>query len=223
MKGICFDEQYSYDTHVAGAQNSVFYRIRKKQRKVHRLTPALWQTTTPRVSSNYADYMIASKIWKSSGWDYKAIVLNLGKDDFYTQVLNAYAEKQAAKTTYTLSAIKLSELSRADVIIDGIIEQINYDLSYVGAAITEGKEFGAKELSLSTNLFDLGLLAEAIGIEYDFQVLHQDKQRTTATGMSIYFPTNAEQRRILEICSNQRYVDFLNSTSIVSRKHRLAL
>ena len=51
---------------------------------------------------------------------------SLGKDDFYTQVLNAYAEKQAAKTTYTLSVIKLSELSRADVIIDGLIEPVSY-------------------------------------------------------------------------------------------------
>ena len=220
MKGICFDEQYSYDAltlpELKTAFSTAFAKSNRKYDFIGFDACLMANYDTACIVKDYADYMIASEdLEPSSGWDYKAIVLNLGKDDFYTQVLNAYAEKQAAKTTYTLSAIKLSELSRADVIIDGIIEQINYDLSYVGAAITEGKEFGAKELSLSTNLFDLGLLAEAIGIEYDFSgfiTKINGGVHDTATGMSIYFPTEQQEQLAAysEICSNQRYVDFLN-------------
>ncbi|MGI6618000.1 MAG: clostripain-related cysteine peptidase [Saccharofermentanales bacterium] len=220
MKGICFDEQYSYDAltlpELKTAFSTAFAKSNRKYDFIGFDACLMANYDTACIVKDYADYMIASEeLEPASGWDYKALVSYLGKDDFYTQVLNAYAEKQAAKTTYTLSVIKLSELSRADVIIDGLIEQINYDLSYVGAAIAEGKEFGAKEISLSTNLFDLGLLAEAIGIEYDFSGFITKVNGSThdkATGISIYFPTEQQEQLAAysEICTNQRYVDFLN-------------
>ena len=221
MKGICYDERYHYDAltlpELKTAFSTAFAKSNRKYDFIGFDACLMANYDTACIVKDYADYMIASEEREpSSGWDYEVLLSNLGKEDFYTKVLNAYAKKQAKKTTYTLSAIKLSELSRANVIIDGIIEQINYDLSCVGAAITEGKEFGAKIFPhKSTNLFDLGLLAEAIGIEYDFSgfiTKVNGNAHDTATGMSIYFPTEQQEQLAAysEICTNQRYVDFLN-------------
>ncbi len=219
VKGVCFDANFGYDgltlSEIKEALESTKEIIGKKFEFIG-LDACLMATYDMAcIIEPYADYMIASQeIEPSSGWDYKRLISNLGKETFYADVLNSYAEKQAQKNIYTLSAVKLSELSKAEAVIDDLINQINCDLSYVGVAIEEGKEFGAKGISRSTNLFDLGLLAESLGIEYDFSdfiINVNGNAHSTATGISIYFPT--EQKELLDtysdICTNKRYIDFL--------------
>ena len=219
VKGVCFDANFGYDgltlSEIKEALESTKEIIGKKFEFIG-LDACLMATYDMAcIIEPYADYMIASQeIEPSSGWDYKTLISNLGKETFYADVLNSYAEKQAQKNIYTLSAIKLSELSKAEAVIDELINQINCDLSYVGVAIEEGKEFGVKGISRSTNLFDLGLLAESLGIEYDFSdfiINVNGNAHSTATGISIYFPT--EQKELLDtysdICTNKRYIDFL--------------
>ncbi len=219
VKGVCFDANFGYDgltlSEIKEALESTKEIIGKKFEFIG-LDACLMATYDMAcIIEPYADYMIASQeIEPSSGWDYKTVISDLGKETFYSDVLNSYAEKQAQKNIYTLSAIKLSELSKAEAVIDDLINQINCDLSYVGVAIEEGKEFGAKGISRSTNLFDLGLLAESLGIEYDFSdfiINVNGNAHSTATGISIYFPT--EQKELLDtysdICTNKRYIDFL--------------
>jgi hypothetical protein len=219
VKGVCFDANFGYDgltlSEIKEALESTKEIIGKKFEFIG-LDACLMATYDMAcIIEPYADYMIASQeIEPSSGWDYKRLISNLGKETFYSDVLNSYAEKQAQKNIYTLSAVKLSELSKAEAVIDELINQINCDLSYVGVAIEEGKEFGVKGISRSTNLFDLGLLAESLGIEYDFSdfiINVNGNAHSTATGISIYFPT--EQKELLDtysdICTNKRYIDFL--------------
>ncbi|HQF99745.1 MAG TPA: clostripain-related cysteine peptidase, partial [Clostridia bacterium] len=219
VKGVCFDANFGYDgltlSEIKEALESTKEIIGKKFEFIG-LDACLMATYDMAcIIEPYADYMIASQeIEPSSGWDYKRLISNLGKETFYADVLNSYAEKQAQKNIYTLSAVKLSELSKAEAVIDELINQINCDLSYVGVAIEEGKEFGVKGISRSTNLFDLGLLAESLGIEYDFSdfiINVNGNAHSTATGISIYFPT--EQKELLDtysdICTNKRYIDFL--------------
>ncbi|HRR36280.1 MAG TPA: clostripain-related cysteine peptidase, partial [Clostridia bacterium] len=219
VKGVCFDANFGYDgltlSEIKEALESTKEIIGKKFEFIG-LDACLMATYDMAcIIEPYADYMIASQeIQPSSGWDYKRLISNLGKETFYADVLNSYAEKQAQKNIYTLSAVKLSELSKAEAVIDELINQINCDLSYVGVAIEEGKEFGVKGISRSTNLFDLGLLAESLGIEYDFSdfiINVNGNAHSTATGISIYFPT--EQKELLDtysdICTNKRYIDFL--------------
>ena len=219
VKGVCFDANFGYDgltlSEIKESLESTKEIIGKKFEFIG-LDACLMATYDMAcIIEPYADYMIASQeIEPSSGWDYKTVISNLGKETFYSDVLNSYAKKQAQKNIYTLSAIKLSELSKAEAVIDELINQINCDLSYVGVAIEEGKEFGAKGISRSTNLFDLGLLAESLGIEYDFSdfiINVNGNAHSTATGISIYFPT--EQKELLDtysdICTNKRYIDFL--------------
>lgn len=96
-----------------------------------------------------------------------------------------------------------------------MVEQINYNLSYVGYALSEGKEFGTKGLGGgNTNLFDLGLLAKAIGIPYDFSdfiINVNGSAHETATGLSLYFPTTQKEKlkEYAKICPNLIYSDFL--------------
>ncbi|HQC55134.1 MAG TPA: clostripain-related cysteine peptidase [Clostridia bacterium] len=219
MKGVCNDEQFGFDAISLPELDLAFSTAYTKSKRKYDFVgfDACLMATydVACLVQTYADYMIASEeLEPASGWSYKGLLENLGKDGFYTTVLNAYAEKQSSKTTYTLSAIKLSELSRVDTIIDGIIALFNDDLSYVGYALSIGKEFGVKGMGDGTNLFDLGLLAEALFIEYDFSDFITNVNgpaHATATGLSIYFPT--EQQALLdeysEICKNQRYKDFL--------------
>lgn len=219
VKGICYDENYNNDKitlqEFKSALSTVYENNKRKYDFIGFDACLMATYDMACIIEPYADYMIASQeIEPSSGWDYKTLISDLGKETFYSDVLNSYAEKQAQKNIYTLSAIKLSELSKAEAVIDELINQINCDLSYVGVAIEEGKEFGAKGISRSTNLFDLGLIAESLGIEYDFSdfiINVNGNAHSTATGISIYFPT--EQKELLDtysdICTNKRYIDFL--------------
>lgn len=219
MKGVCYDENFHNDAlslpelraalFTASQQNERFYEFIG----FDACLMATYDTAT--ILKNHANYMIASEeLEPGSGWDYKVLLENLGKEDFYTKVLNAYAKKQSSKTSYTLSAIKLSELDRANAIVDSFIEQVNFNLSFIGHALSEGKEFGTKGLSSGTNLFDLGLLAKSIGIEYDFSGFITNVNGSAheeATGLSIYFPTNQKEKleEYSKICPYLPYYDFL--------------
>ncbi|MGI6594546.1 MAG: clostripain-related cysteine peptidase [Christensenellales bacterium] len=221
MNGVCFDENFHNDSlsllEIRAALAMVNQTINNRFYEFIGFDACLMATyDTANILRNHANYMIASEeLEPGSGWDYKVLLENLGKEDFYTKVLNAYAKKQETKTTYTLSAIKLSEFHKVDEVIYGLVEQINYNLSYVGHALSEGKEFGTKGLGGgNTNLFDLGLLAKAIGIPYDFSdfiINVNGSAHETATGLSLYFPTTQKEKlkEYAKICPNLIYSDFL--------------
>ena len=105
-----------------------------------------------------AAYMIASEeLVPSSGWDYKALIENLGKEGFYQSVLDSYAEKHNNKTFYTLSAIKLAGMSEVDRILTEIIEKLDLDCSILADVLDDTVRFGANETNrYNTNLFDMG-------------------------------------------------------------------
>lgn len=220
IKGVCFDANFENDgltlPEIKDALASTQDVLGKKFEFIG-LDACLMATyDMASILKSYANYMIASEeLEPLSGWDYKTLISSLGKESFYTDVLDSYADKQSAKATYTLSVINLSEMEKADAVVEEIARQIDYNLSYVGKALSEGKEFGAKGESRSgTNLFDLGLIADSLGIDYDFSSFITKVNGTaheSATGMSLYFPT--EQAILLteykEICQNSLYMDFL--------------
>ena len=220
MKGVCNDEQFYNDSLSLPEMQSAFdaaYKVRGRTYEFIGFDACLMATyDVACILEPYADYMIASEeLEPSSGWDYKTLVSRLGADSFYTDLLNAYAEKQSEKATYTLSAIDLSKIVRANAVIAEIAQQIHYNIGYVGKALSEGKEFGSKGAGGSgSNLFDLGLMADSLGIGYNFDGFittvngsaHED-----ATGMSLYFPTEQEQLidEYRAICQNELYMQFL--------------
>ena len=220
IKGVCFDANFGNDgltlPEMKEALASTQSKIGKKFEFIGFDACLMATYDMACVLEPYANYMIASEeLEPSSGWDYKTLVSRLGADSFYTDVLNAYAEKQSAKATYTLSAIDLSKMVKADDVVAVITQQIHYNVGRVGKALSEGKEFGSKGTGGSgSNLFDLGLIAKSLGIPYNFDgfittvngTAHED-----ATGMSLYFPT--EQENLIEeyraICQNELYMQFL--------------
>ena len=169
-----------------------------------------------------AAYMIASEeLVPSSGWDYKALIENLGKEGFYQSVLDSYAEKHNNKTFYTLSAIKLAGMSEVDRILTEIIEKLDLDCSILADVLDDTVRFGANETNrYNTNLFDMGSFATNLGIAHDLSSAIQVKNgsaRQDATGLSFFFPANKSyddqgnnnQEGYLDICRNKDYAAFL--------------
>ncbi len=219
IKGVCFDENFNNDSLTLPEIKTVLESTSPRVDKWEFIgfDACLMATyDTACTLAPYADYMIASEeLEPSSGWDYKTLVSGLCTNNLYESILTSYAEKQAKKSTYTLSVIKLSELGKANEIIVKITEQINYDLSFVGKALAETKEFGSKgEGSVKSNLFDLGFMAKALGIEYDFSSFIKNVNGMTyegASGISLYFPT--EKQSLIDeysaVCLNENYIRFL--------------
>ena len=133
MKGVCNDEQFYNDSLSLPEMQSAFASAYEKSERKYEFVgfDACLMATYDMacVLKPYANYMIASEeLEPSSGWDYKTLISRLGADSFYTDVLNAYAEKQSAKATYTLSAIDLSKMVRADDVVAYITQQIHYNV-----------------------------------------------------------------------------------------------
>lgn len=221
LGGVCFDACFGNDAltlpELGAALADAKEALGKKFEFIGFDACLMATYDTASLLAPYAGYMIASEESEpSSGWDYSALISALGTDTFYTDVLHAYAQKQSKRTTYTLSAINLSQMSKADEVVNGIAEQIRYDVAQVGAALASGKEFGTSATdTVGSNLFDLGLLADALGIPYSFDgfitrvggAAHAD-----ATGMSLYFPTEKEAlvENYRAICPNERYAQLLS-------------
>ena len=222
IDGVCADANYDYDSLTLPEIKTAFENtasLMSEKWEFVGFDACLMATYDMAcLLEPYAKYMIASEeIESSSGWDYKTVLSKVGTKTFYSDTLKSYATKQAKKATYTLSVTNLSKLYNADLVIEKIADQINYDISYIGKALSKGKEFGVKKNdSNGTNLFDLGLIANVLEIEYDFTSminLVNGSAHKDATGMSIYFPI--EQESLLdeyrEVCQNPTYIQFLTN------------
>lgn len=221
IKGVCNDEQFFHDSLSLPEIQSAFAKVYEKSGRKYEFVgfDACLMATydTACILEPYANYMIASEeLEPSTGWDYKVLLSNLGTDHFYNDVLNSYAEKQSKKATYTLSVINLLEMERANEVILKITEQLNYNVPLVAKTLKESKEFGAATGAdnSGSNLFDLGLFAESLGLEYDYSGFIANvngEAHEEATGMSLYFPT--EQEEMLDeyrsVCQNLSYIKFL--------------
>ena len=221
VKGVCFDANFGYDgltlPEIKTALESTAPLIGKKWEFIGFDACLMATYDTACILAPYAERMIASEeLEPTSGWDYKTLISQLGADTFYDDLLNSYEKKHAKKTTYTLSVIHLSELNKADDVIDEIIEQINGDVSNAGKILAESKEFGSKkENGKGSNLFDIGLMAKALEIEYDFSSFITKTNGTAhedASGISLYFPNDKKtlSEKYSAVCQNKKYLQFLN-------------
>lgn len=220
MRGVCSDQQFSGDSltlpELKTAFEEVFAASGRKYDFVGFDACLMATYDMACVLEPFADYMIASEeLEPSSGWDYKTLVSSLGKDSFCVDVLNGYAAKHSKKATYTLSAADLSKLSSAKDVVQKITHHINFDLSNVGPALSGSKEFGSKDLnSGGTSLYDLGQLADNLGIEHglsDFITSVNGSAHEEATGMTLYFPTDCEELvdEYAKVSQDEDYTEFL--------------
>ena len=219
IDGVCADSNYGYDSLTYAEIKKAFDECQVGRFEFVGMDACLMATYSfAELISNYANYYIASEeLVPGTGWDYKTVLSCVGTDSFYDEILNSYANKHNKKNTYTLSVMKLSEISKVRSVVALMSEIISGDISLAKQALSNCKQFGAKNSEeLGSGLYDLGIFANSLGIDCDFSsfinttngAVHKD-----ATGISFYFPTNDVEafREFCEICPNQKYIDFLNN------------
>lgn len=218
-KGVCFDANFNNDSlSLAEIENalSATSSLISKWDFIGFDACLMANYDVAVTLSSYANYMIASEdLEPASGWDYKTLLSTLNDDDFYSKVINSYANKHANNTSYTLSAIDLSLINNATSIVNKIVEQLNDDFSNVSEAIFSKSPFGKRSENTTSGLFDLGYVATSLDLDFDPSsfihrvngVVHEG-----ASGISIYFPTKANDFVVYSsICKNKEYLNYLTS------------
>lgn len=154
------------------------------------------------VSAGYADNMIASQEIESlGGWDYRVLAEHIGAADFYTSVLDSFAEKCDATGNgfYTLSHIDLSDMFRFneafDAFAEGLARLSEASLKSVTDAAAESMSFGLNAESEGySDMIDLGDFARLTGAAFLEEELSRritsrcGAYRDGASGLSLYYP-----------------------------------
>lgn len=219
VDGVCADSNYSYDALTYSELARAFKEAKVERFEFIGMDACLMATYSfAELFSNYANYYIASEeLISGTGWDYKTLLENIGTESFYDKLLSSYATKHSKKNTYTLSVVKLSEISKVREVVNSMADIISLDVLPIQNALSNVKEFGVKDFSeIGTGLYDIGLFAQALGVECDFSsfisttngMVHKD-----ASGLSFYFPSGdavQEFTKFSNVCPNQKYVDALN-------------
>jgi len=219
VDGVCADSNYKYDALTYNELKRAFEECQVERFDFVGMDACLMATYSfAEMISDYADYYIASEeLIPGTGWDYKTVLSRIGTDSFYDDVLSSYAAKHGRKNTYTLSVMKLSEISKARSAVSSMTALIRGDISLAKQALSSGKQFGVKgSEEAGSGLYDLGLFANALGVRCDFSSFIKTVNgaaHSEATGMSFYFPTNDPEAfdTFCSICPNREYVDFLSS------------
>jgi len=189
LAGVCFDENFSMDSLTLGEIDNALNSLNLSQKFEFIGFDACFMATidTLTVLNTYTENIIASEeIEPNGGWDYTAVLNNLGREDFYSAVLTSYAKK-STKDYYTLSHIDLSYFSSIMESFAALIETMEAASERdIISAFNSATRFG----SSSSDYYDLGNIMsyfsysdEFVGVSYVNGSL-----RPNVTGISVYFP-----------------------------------
>lgn len=168
---------------------------------------------TTLVASKYSDYMIASEdLEPTGGWDYKALSEALGSDRLYDIILDSYQNYHKNNDYYTLSAINLKMIDRVKNLLLQCISKTekNNNPLLMSEAVQSSEGFG----SVSSYLYDLGNIADYIGIDYNctdiVKSVHSENRKNTC-GINFCFPQNDSEalNKYLQISKDEKYNAFL--------------
>lgn len=173
---------------------------------------------TAYVAKQYAANMIASQeLEPAGGWDYASLLQNLGEEDFYEEVLQGYAQKSGSKNYYTLSHIDFSRFFAVEDMFSELLQVLKAEDAPRNtiSALRTTANFGMTD-SVNADLFDLGGLCSALGIEGEIENCIRAVNGTlhsSASGISLYFPLNSYSNleKYGKISSLREYVDYLES------------
>lgn len=217
VNGVCADSNFEYDTLSYAEIDQALGESKVDRFEFVGMDACLMATYSfAEMMSKYAEYYIASEeLIPGTGWDYKTVLQSVGSKTIYDDILSSYQQKHSQKNTYTLSVIDLSQIDKVRSVVDDISDRINEDRTLVKEVLANGKEFGTGKTSdQGTGMYDLGLLAQSIGVQHDFSTFVRTENGNAhldATGISIYFPTE-EQGNVEEFvgfCPNESYRHFL--------------
>lgn len=240
IKGVCFDENFSYDGLTLAELNKAFSSINKKFDFIGFDACMMATYDTATTLSQYTDYMIASEeIEPSGGWDYSSLLQsfteNVSTEDFGKAVCDSYIEKCKSNkkdSLATLSLLDLTKIKETDEAFESFAENMglatNEKYGNVGilTAVDSSTKFGGNSaVEGYSNMIDLynfadslkgsNTSAESLCTSLDDLIAYKvnGEGRTAAGGVSIYYPSIYDANELytyLSICKSEKYKSYLN-------------
>ncbi len=215
-KGVCSDELYSGDlltlSEIVSAMEDA--NLSKKLAFVGFDACLMANYETAYLLEPYAEKMIASEeLEPSSGWDYASLLTHL---DDLKQAVDGYAEKHKDKNYYTMSLIDLTKFDVVNKLSSQLIRKVtDGEKNQMARAAYHTIQFGSDTANEGrSDLYDLGGVAEYLGVEYDFSeciYTRNGTARSTASGLSFYFPLcdQSDLNMYVENVANENYGNYL--------------
>lgn len=240
IKGVCFDENFSYDGLTLAELNEAFSSINKKFDFIGFDACLMATYDTAAALSQYTDYMIASEeIEPSCGWNYSSLFQsfteNVSTEDFGKAVCDSYIEKCKSNnkdSIATLSLLDLTKIKETNEAFESFAENmrlaINEKYGNFGilTAVDGSTKFGGNSaVEGYSNIIDLYNFADSLKESYtsakslctslDDLIVYKvnGEGRTAAGGVSIYYPSIYDENQLntyLSICKSEKYKSYLN-------------
>ncbi len=236
-KGVCFDENYSFDALTLTELKSALKGAKLKNKfDIIGFDACLMASIeTAAMVKDYAKYMIASEeIVPSGGWDYKTVAKafasgksekQIGRqicDSFMKKCRNHEQELFSTLSVLDLSQLKimLKKFSEAAEYLNRIAGTKNY-FSQVLNAARQSEKFGVDNVfDGSSNMVDFADFYGLVNIKditayvelKKFVVYNVNSGKRNNTGLSFFYPINVSEPEILDYISLgvcKEYNDFL--------------
>jgi gamma-glutamylcyclotransferase (GGCT)/AIG2-like uncharacterized protein YtfP len=233
LAGACFDENYGMDGLSLTEMDEALANVRKNMTDQFDFIGfdacLMADYETSLMLSAYTDYLVASQeLEPSGGWNYASFA-SLPNDDFYTTLLEDYAEKCELndKNTYTLSCIDLRDFDE----VENAFEEFSQNLTNLAQnglqpivnVASESTKFGSNtSVEGFSNLIDLIDFASQMENEELVSLLQErienvnGSEKSTANGISFYYPLASidDVEEYLQISKSQEYRSFLQTNYV---------
>ena len=227
--GVCGDQLFGNDfltlSEISSALNSA--GLKKKLAFVGFDACLMANYETACMLEPFAEKMIASEeLEPTSGWDYASLLTH---PNDLPQAVNGYAEKHKDSNFYTMSLIDLSKLDTIKCLFSKILNKVESQKNLMTRAAFHSIQFGSNDAENGgSGLYDLGMAATYLGIDYDFSDCVMKKNgdaRKLCSGLSFYFPltnkTNIDD--YIENTADKDYADYLTKYFAKSEASKITL
>ena len=226
-RGVCFDENYSFDALSLSELHTALAQARLKTRfdMIGFDACLMASIETAAVVQNFAEYMVASEeIEPSGGWDYKALAESFAKETDSLEVgktiCDSFMEKCKKSNKDDISTLSLVNLSKLNPIFDhldslgkSLSEFVGKDnaFSKVISAAKRCEKFGYDSVfSGSSNMIDfldfgkLVVLSDFDAFSKVYDIVEEavvysvtGEQRDNG-GISFYYPIDYDEKEMTE-------------------------
>ena len=238
-KGVCFDENYSFDALTLPEMKQAFCNAKlKKKFDIIGFDACLMASIeVAAVMSDYADYMVASEeIEPSGGWDYKTFSESITNNNDSLAIgkiiCDSFMDKCNGKKNDAFSTLSVLDLSKIDPMLEKFTEAAEYlnrisgtqnYFSQVLNAAHQSEKFGINNaFEGSSNMVDFIDFTNLVIIEDLFAYFERDDfvaysvnaGTRNNSGVSFYYPITTDENEIEEYISLgicEEYNDFLST------------
>ena len=229
VNGLCFDENYSYDSLTLKEIKKAFKKAKLKNKfELIGFDSCLMASIeTAHTIKDYAKYMIASEeIEPSGGWDYKALAESYSSGDKAVKtgkvVCDSFIKKCKKKGRELTASLSLFDLSKTDALreqwkkgtdfINQHLVKKNYISKMLEATSNCIKFGGDNKYEGCANMIDLGDFLKQAGFTQkkipemyksisDFVVYKANGTELNNQGVSFYYPVVYSEKEIKKYVS----------------------